>query len=575
MNKVFSVPVSNLQIEEVNNGDFLKVKMYIISEGINRNNTNFLFESFEPSMKTIYNKPILAYYNKRLNDTEEHNSKLSIDEKGKEFYDYDFASAEKPVGVIPESAKVYIEKVNDKNWIVIDSAFIWTEYNKRLTDLIKRQINKKVSVEVEFLESYDDENGIECAKLWKFLGVTILGRDQIGNEYREGIEGAHLIMKDYESSDEFNSYKKKFNFALSENNIYESEILNKYKINSLSKKKYKIDKSKESVSNTDWSKVDKTKLRNTILNAENVNEIVKSVYLKVESGWQENPSEKLKYPVMQLKRNTLVYNSNGLLSAYQYAQKYDKEVADKAEKIRVELGLSENKKEEKMKQFAEILNEMGLCFVGKYSDKYMFASVLSEDIYNSEEEKPVKMFALSSEDMKKFADGECEDKEAFKESVCKFEEDDEKDETEEEELEKDGEEEKEEVEDEEKKEMKEKICNLEEENKMYKERCENAESELASIKKEKFEKETNIILEAEKECLGEECCNEVIKMRDEGKFADVSQFEKEVAYRKYLNEKKANKENKTKNVLDFSLNKDKKDSSRERKNTLMDRLSNI
>ena len=66
MNKNFSLDVSNIDIEEINNRDFMKLKIYAISDQVNRNNSEFLRESFETSIPTIYNKPILAYYNTSL-----------------------------------------------------------------------------------------------------------------------------------------------------------------------------------------------------------------------------------------------------------------------------------------------------------------------------------------------------------------------------------------------------------------------------------------------------------------------------------------------------------------------------
>ena len=56
MPKVFSVPVERIDIEEINNGDFLKLKLYAISDTVNRNNSEFLREGFEESIPTIYNK---------------------------------------------------------------------------------------------------------------------------------------------------------------------------------------------------------------------------------------------------------------------------------------------------------------------------------------------------------------------------------------------------------------------------------------------------------------------------------------------------------------------------------------
>lgn len=105
-------------------------------------------------------------------------------------------------------------------------------------------------------------------------------------------------------------------------------------------KTYKIDKSKDAMSDTPWQDIDKTELRNKIMEAKNKATLVKSVYLLVEDGWEDTPSEKLKYPVMEIKGDKIVYNRNALASALGYAKKENEEsVVSKVEAIYKKLGL--------------------------------------------------------------------------------------------------------------------------------------------------------------------------------------------------------------------------------------------
>lgn len=108
----------------------------------------------------------------------------------------------------------------------------------------------------------------------------------------------------------------------------------------MAEKTYKIDKSKDSMSDTPWQDIDKTELRNKIMEAKNKATLVKSVYLLVEDGWEDAPSEKLKYPVMEIKGDKIVYNRNALASALGYAKKENEEsVVSKVEAIYKKLGL--------------------------------------------------------------------------------------------------------------------------------------------------------------------------------------------------------------------------------------------
>ena len=600
MPKVFSMPVSKIDIEEINNGDFLKLKLYAISDTVNRNGSEFLREGFEESIPTIYNKPILAYFNKKMDDAEEHNSRVDVDRYGDVFYDYDYDGAEKPVGVIPESAEIYVEQLDGKNWVVINSAYIWTEYNKRLIDVIKRQITKKVSVEIESVDSWE-ENGVEKIRIWKFLGITILGKDKFGNPIEEGIEGAKLVLDGYENSNTFNSYKSRFSFAMSSNkDSYYSEILEKYGVMSKVEntvfakqdeygtgKPISVDKSKEAVSNDSWGDVDKTTLRDTVLKARNYKTLVKSVYLDVQDGWENSPSEKLKYPVMQYKDGKFVYNAGGLLSAQQYGEKYDENIAKKALTIRKRLGLVKSEKEEKMKKFIEAAKISGFAYLGLYNGKLAFAQECDCDKEEMAEDKSeLCLFEVDKELAENYAEG---DEFAWDEITGRSvdlttrddgdhndysddgddDDDDKKSDGDEGSDDDDGDDD-----DDEKEELKKKVEALEKEKCEMAQRCEAAEKELDEIRMAQFKEDTDAILADENEDMDEKTHEELVKMRDEGKFSCVEDFAKEVAYRKYLASKEEKKEmSKKEQKLSFGLSNNKTEPSVSKKNILIDKLA--
>lgn len=595
MPKVFSMPVSKIDVEEINNGDFLKLKLYAISDTVNRNGSEFLRDGFEESIPTIYNKPILAYFNKKIGDAEEHNSRMDIDQYGDTFYDYDYDGAEKPVGVIPESADIYIEAVDGKNWVVINSAYVWVEYNKRLIEVIKRQITKKVSVEIEAIDSWE-EDGIEKIRVWKFLGITILGKDKYGNPIEEGIEGAKLVLDGYENSNTFNTYKSKFRFAIGGNrDTYSSDILEKYGVTSSGEKnmfskqdKYgtgkpiSVDKSKEAVSNDSWGDVDKTSLRNTVLEAKNYKTLVKSVYLDVQDGWEESPSEKLKYPVMQYKNGKFVYNAGGLLSAQQYGEKYDESVAKKALTIRKRLGLVKSEKEEKMKKFIEAAKISGFAYLGLYNGKLAFAQECDCDKEEMAEDKSeLCLFEVDKELAENYSEGEefawdeitgrsvdLTTRDDGNKTDYAEDDEDESDKHDDDDDDKDD--------DEEKEELKKKVESLEKEKCEMAQRCEAAEKELEEIRMAQFKEDTDAILADENEDMDEKTHEELVKMRDEGKFACVEDFAKEVAYRKYLASKEEKKEmSKKEQKLSFGLSNNKTEPSTSKKNVLIDKLAKI
>lgn len=583
MKKIFALEVNDYDVKELSDKQFLSMDIWAISNGVNRNGSEFLEESFESAIPTFYNKPVLAFYNTTIGDTEEHNCNVNFDEEGKVFYDYQYDGAEHPVGLIPESATITVEERDGKKWIHIKDALLWYEYNHQLGQLLKKKGNKKVSVEVEFLDSYMDE-GIEKVKSFMFLGVTILGKDpNTMEEYQEGIDGARLELSGYTKTEEFVRFKQKMSFAYNKMNVlkkYNIEIPDD-KQEFLAKSEWgtgdpiKVDKSKDAVSEDSWGDVSKTELRNTVLKAKNYKTIVKSVYLLVEDGWEDSPSSHLKYPVMQYKNGTLVYNAGGLLAAQQYGEKYDEAVANKAKRIRKKLGLIETESGESMNKFIEFARDSAnLIYIGSMDGKYMFVKAVEEadcekcemSVFEIEKEKAemkdcegceefdwdeltersVKLSdcedcggAKEVEVEETSADGE-EVEAATVEDHKQFEEEEDEDEEEGSKEEKEDEEE----EDEEEEEDKEEYVSKEEYEAL---KCQYAELEakynvLFAEKEEsrilKMKEDTDAILSDEDEDLDEKTKEDLRCRRDAGEFADVEAFVRELSYRKYTAKKK-------------------------------------
>ena len=117
-----------------------------------------------------------------------------------------------------------------------------------------------------------------------------------------------------------------------------------------------IEVDKKSLSSTSWGSVNKSELMSKILKASNYKSLVKDVYMLVEAGWEDAPSEHLKYPVMQISGNKLVYNKGGLSSALGYANKENESgVVSKVESIQNKLDPNNDKEDKKdMKNEKEV-----------------------------------------------------------------------------------------------------------------------------------------------------------------------------------------------------------------------------
>lgn len=209
------------------------------------------------------------------------------------------------------------------------------DYCKMFDDDNERAVSVEMSVITENSEDIND----------KVLSFNIVGVTTLGKNVAPSCPESDVTMIRF-SQEDADAYFNKMN----EHNLTPLKKFAKERIESMAKT-YKIDKSKEAMSDKAWGEVDKTAMRDKIMEASNKATLVKAVYMLVEDGWEEAPSEHLKYPVMELKGDTFVYNRDGLASAFGYAKKEDETtVVNKIEKIYKKLDLDDNEggKEEKM-----------------------------------------------------------------------------------------------------------------------------------------------------------------------------------------------------------------------------------
>lgn len=214
-------------------------------------------------------------------------------------------------------------------------AVVSKRYSKEFNGIFEFDNIRNSSVEMTVETDEDDENIVLSFDLY---GLTVLGKRVNGS-----CPDADIKMVRF-STDEADAYFAKSNIV---------DTLQKFvkeRNKQMADKTYKVDKSKEAMSEKAWGEVDKTELRNKIMEASNRATLVKSVYMLVEDGWEDAPSEHLKYPVMCFEGDTLVYNRYGLASALAYAkQEGEDAVVSKVEKIYKKLDLDDvDGKEEKM-----------------------------------------------------------------------------------------------------------------------------------------------------------------------------------------------------------------------------------
>lgn len=246
------------------------------------------------------------------------------------------------VGRIPRSQSVEFVYDDDGYLRAYVDTVISKIYAKDFCKAFEQDKNRAVSVEMKIFTDGEDDNIVQR---FNIMGVTVLGKSIKPSCPESDIE---FVRFSEEDADKF--FEKQSDSLSQLKNFVEER-----KQSMAEKKTYKIDKSKEAMSTADWGNYDKAAMRDKIMDAKNRDALVKSVYLLVEDGWKDAPSEHLKYPVMMLDGDTFIYNRNALSAALAYAKQNDEtEVVNKIEAIYKKLDLDDDSERKEDKKMAEI-----------------------------------------------------------------------------------------------------------------------------------------------------------------------------------------------------------------------------
>lgn len=221
-------------------------------------------------------------------------------------------------------------------------AVVSKHYSKELNNIFEFDNLRNSSVEMTVTTDKDEDEG-------KVVSLDIFGLTVLGKAINGSCPDADIKMVRF-STEDADAY-----FAKSDSLSNLKQFVEERKQSMAEKKTYKIDKSKEAMSMADWGNYDKAAMRDKIMDAKNRDTLVKSVYLLVEDGWKDAPSEHLKYPVMMLDGDKFIYNRNALSSALAYAKQNDEtEVVNKIKAIYKKLDLDDDSERKEDKKMAEI-----------------------------------------------------------------------------------------------------------------------------------------------------------------------------------------------------------------------------
>ena len=176
MKKVLNLPLSYEQTG-FQDERFTKVRVKVMHNGLNLNNSNFSDESIGKASPSLRNIPLLAFVKKTDGSGEAdfagHEFEFKITEDG-----IKYVYLGRPIGMIPETNNYSYEEDEEGVKFVSADAYIWNQYANEALDIIQRDGGKSVSMEIS-VDNYevDDKAGVMDITDFKYTGIAILGDD--------------------------------------------------------------------------------------------------------------------------------------------------------------------------------------------------------------------------------------------------------------------------------------------------------------------------------------------------------------------------------------------------------------
>lgn len=172
-----SLPVNFEKVNSYEDDRFTKVRVAVMHNGLNENRTTFFDEAISEAESSLKNIPLLAFV-KKVDGVDDadfggHEFEFNItDDNG-----IKITYLGRPIGVIPESNNyVYEENAEGLKYVNVDG-FIWNRYANEALDIVKRDKEKSVSMEIEIDEYEEGEDYIANIKKYRYNGIALLGKD--------------------------------------------------------------------------------------------------------------------------------------------------------------------------------------------------------------------------------------------------------------------------------------------------------------------------------------------------------------------------------------------------------------
>lgn len=183
--------------QDTSKDGLVKTHLKAAHVGKNKNHSQITYSSMKKNLKSIKNRPILAYIHQLEIDGEQKDvfgwHAMHEGDNGEIVYD------EIPVGHVPTDAKpeLVYDADKDKEYIETD-AYLYEGYTKAPNILMDANGQCPVSVEIDVYDfSYDAKEKILNIDNFVFKGITILGYYEDGSTVEPAMEGANISLLNF------------------------------------------------------------------------------------------------------------------------------------------------------------------------------------------------------------------------------------------------------------------------------------------------------------------------------------------------------------------------------------------
>lgn len=222
---------------------FLKLRLKVCHDGVNKNNSIFSIDSFEKAKNSISLIPILANVVRDENGEYQFaGHDMTIEKNAFDGTQSKTIYKEVPIGFVPVDCNYELETIDDKTYVNVDG-YVWKEYSNYAQEIIERDEVINLSMEI-LVNSYEE---IKCSDNqtrmnitdFVYTGITFLGNNVEPAMYDACAKLINFSI-DKNVNDVISEMSKQLNSILNKNN--EPQIESNKQVNSTNKfEKFAID----------------------------------------------------------------------------------------------------------------------------------------------------------------------------------------------------------------------------------------------------------------------------------------------------------------------------------------------